>query len=96
MKKIRNIQELQAEKKKILQEQKYLENEMHENWKDLKESVRPINIAKDTLNSIFSKKTTSNYKGESLIKNAVGFSLSLLARKIINKAEEKLGNIFKK
>jgi hypothetical protein len=96
MKKIKNIQELQAEKKKLRQEQKDLKIEMHENWKDLKDSVRPVNIAKDTINSILTRKTESNYNGPNIIKNAFAYGISLVVKKLVNNAQEKLGKLFKK
>lgn len=96
MKKIKNIQELQAEKKKLQQQQIDLEIKMHENWDDLKDSARPINIVKDTINSIITHKTKGNYKGESILKNALAYGASIVAKKLIDKAEEKLGKIFTK
>lgn len=46
MKKIKNIKQLNAEKKLIRQQETELENKIRDTWHELKESFRLSNIAK--------------------------------------------------
>ena len=62
MKKFSSIKELQPEKKRILQHQRELENKMRGNWSDLKESVKPVNIAKDALSRVIRNKTRETFE----------------------------------
>ncbi len=96
MKKIKSIKQLQSEKKRIKQHQEELEDKLRGNWGALKESLRPVNIAKDTIGSILKNKTEKNLEGENILKSSFTYGVSLLARRFANKAGEKLGKVFKK
>jgi hypothetical protein len=96
MKKIKSIKQLKAEKKRIKQQQEELENKIYGNWKELKESLRPANIAKDAINSILKKKTEMSTDDENILKSSFTYGVTLLARKFADKAREKLGKAFMK
>lgn len=92
MRKIKNMEQLQAEKMRLTQEQKNLEEKMRTNLKEVKESLRPVNLVKDTIVNAISTKTSSN--GSSSIRNGLIFyGISLLARKLGSKI---VSQIFKK
>lgn len=95
MKKIKSIRQLHAEKRRIKQQQEEMEKRIRESWQDVKENLRPVNIAKDAIGGILRKATGSEHE-ESLFKTAVNFGLTLLAGKLAGKAGEKLGKLFKK
>jgi hypothetical protein len=94
MRKIKNIKQLKAEKKRIKQQQEELENKIRNNWKDLKECLRPANLAKDAISSIFKSKTEKNQDDENIFKSSFAYGVNLLAKKFADKAREKLGKIF--
>lgn len=96
MKPIKNIKQLQAEKKRIKHEQQDLENKIRVNWKEVKESLRPGNIAKDAIGSIFKNKTAENMNDDNILKSSFTYGVSLLAKKFAEKAGEKLGKVFRK
>jgi hypothetical protein len=56
----KNITALELEKAKLLLEINHLEKEMHNNWEDLKTSVKPSNILKQIIATIIEKKSTEN------------------------------------
>jgi hypothetical protein len=90
MKKIKNIEQLQAEKMRISLEQKNLEEKMRTNLAELKESFRPVNLIKDTIGTIGNKLTEN---GSGLRKGLLIYGISILARKFGGKL---LSKIFKK
>jgi hypothetical protein len=96
MKKIKSIQQLRAEKKRIKQEQLEIENKMGEHWTELKETVKPANIAREAIGSIFRKKTAENQPESKLLNTAINIGVGLLAGNLTEKALQKLGKIFTK
>jgi len=96
MKKIKSIKQLKAEKKQIKQRQKELESKIRNNWKELKECLRPVNIAKDTFGKVIKNKTEENLNGESILKSTFTYGVTLLAKRFADKAGKKLDRFFKK
>jgi hypothetical protein len=96
MKTIKNIQQLQTEKKRIQQKQQNLEDKIRSNWNELKESLRPANVAKDALSKVMQDNTADNINGESVLKSTFTYGASLLAKKMADKAGEKFSKFFKK
>jgi hypothetical protein len=96
MKKIKSIKQLRAEKIRIKHERLEIEKKMSANWDELKEAVRPANIAREAIGSIFRKKTTEGQPENKLLNTAINIGLSLLAGNLTEKALQKLGNIFTK
>lgn len=96
MKKIKSIQQLRAEKKRLKQEVEERENTIRVNWLQLKETLKPANMAKGALSKVLNDKTADNMNGESVLKNTFTYGVSLLAKKIADKAGEKFDKLFKK
>jgi len=96
MKKIKSIRQLHAEKKRIRQQQEETEKKIRSSWQEVKENLRPVNIAKEAIAVILRKKAAVNEHEGSLLKTAVNFGLTLLAGKLTEKAGEKLSKVFKK
>jgi hypothetical protein len=96
MKKIKSIRQLQAEKKRIRQQQGAMEKRIRESWQGVKENLRPANIAKEAIGGFLGKKTAGSEHEDSLFKTAVNFGLSILAGKLTEKAGEKISKVFKK
>jgi len=69
---------------------------MHSDWKELREDLRPVNIAMDTVGSIFKNKVEANEHTAGLLKNTVNFGVNLLAKKLVDIAGDRLQKIFKK
>jgi predicted nucleic acid-binding Zn-ribbon protein len=96
MKTIKNIQQLQSEKKRIKQQQQNLEDKIRSNWNELKESLKPANVAKGALSKVMQNNTADNINGESVLKSTFTYGASLLAKKMADKAGEKFSKFFKK
>lgn len=96
MKKIKSIQQLQAEKKRIKQRQRECENKMRDNWAGLKASLKPAAIAGDALNSVLKNRAAANLSGDSILQSTVTYGVTLMVQKLAEKAEEKFGKFFKK
>ena len=97
MKKIKSIKQLKAERQRIKEHQELLELKIRHNWNDLKASVKPGNIAKETFNTILSSKPVAMLAGSGVLKGALALGISLLAKKIIAKGGQKLaGKLFKR
>lgn len=96
MKKIKSIKQLQAEKNRIKQHQEELENKIRSNWKELKECLNPINVAKDTFSKMIQNKTAENLNDESILKSSFTYGVTLLAKRFADKAGRKLDSFYKK
>jgi len=96
MKKIKSIQQLQAEKKRIRQRQKECENKIRDNWAGLKASLKPAAIAGDVLSTVLKNRAAANLAGDSILQNTVTYGVTLLVQKLAEKAEEKFGGFFRK
>jgi hypothetical protein len=93
MKKISSIKQLKAEKKRIKQRQAELEGKIGNNWKELKERLRPGNITKDAIESILRRKAADVMNDGGIIKNSLSYGIALLAGKLAETAVEKFGKI---
>jgi hypothetical protein len=97
MKKIRSKQQLEAEKKRMQKEILQLEEKIRDNWHELKQSLQPSSVAKSMLNKVVKNQTENAINGdESILKNTFTYGVSLLAKKLADKAEEKIDRIFSK
>jgi hypothetical protein len=96
MKKFSSIRELQPEKKRVLQHQRELENKIRDNWSELKESVKPVNIAKDAFRSVVRNKTRESLSSSNILKGVLSIGAALLVKRFVNKAGKRLGRLFRK
>ena len=96
MKKIKSIKQLKAEKKRLKLHIGELEHKVRGNWTELKECLRPQNIAKDAIGSIFKSKAAVNIQEDSILKSSFTYGISLLAAKFMEKAGNTLSKVFKK
>jgi predicted Zn-dependent peptidase len=96
MKQIKCIKQLQAEKNRIKRQQDALEMEMLNNWNKLKTHLHPVSFAKEAFNHVLQYKTSQNLNSESILKNSLTYGVTLLANRMMEKAEKKLGGYLKK
>ncbi len=96
MKKFSSIKELQPEKKRIQQHQRELETRIRGNWSDLKESVKPVNIAKDAFSTMIRNKTRESLSSSNIIKGVLSIGAALLVKRVVKKAGKRLGRLFRK
>jgi len=85
MKKIKSLKQLQAEKKLLQQRREALEDKMRSNWNELKESMKPLNIAKNALGTVLKVGAATTLNGKGMVRNAVAYGVTLLANKFIDK-----------
>lgn len=97
MKKIKSIEQLKAEKKRIMLREEELEAKIRGDWTALKEAIKPASVAKEAYSKFLDKKAETNYNGEeNIFKSTLNYGISLLAKKFSEKAGEKLDKLFKK
>jgi hypothetical protein len=96
MEKIKNMQQLQSKKKEIDIQQKLLLEKIHNNWVQLKDNLKPMNIAKESLGNILHRQPAEQSCGEQAIKNSFTYGIALLAKNFADKAFEKVKRFFKK
>lgn len=96
MKKIKSIKQLQAEKIRLNQHLDKLEEKLHGQWSGLKQSFTPGAIIRNTYSSILQNRSEKNLNGESILKNTFAYGITLMAKKIADKAGEKFAKYFKK
>ncbi len=94
MKIFKSIRQLHDEKKKIKQYQHNLEATINNNWNELKESLRPKNIAQQSLNKAIKINTIENE--DSVLKSTAVYAASLLAKNFVEKTSKKFNRLFKK
>ena len=94
MKKIRNIKQLRAEKKRLREQRKELEKSIKTDWRELKESFRPGNFAEEVLSGLFRKKEKCSQNGF-IVDSISGFA-GRYARKMFEKAGDKITEWFRK
>jgi uncharacterized protein YllA (UPF0747 family) len=95
MKKIKSIKQLQNEKRRIKLREEELEKKIRGNWNELKESLKPASIVKETFSNAMKHKAENNVNGESVFKNTFTYGMSLLAKKIADKAGIGFNKLFK-
>ncbi len=96
MEKIKNMRQLQGEKKRLNSRLEQIENAIGANWIVLKENLQPVNIASQSLSTVLKKSTLNNLQNESIVKNTFTFAISLMAKKMVNKVGGRLMQLFKK
>jgi hypothetical protein len=89
MKKIKSLQQLQSEKKKLQQQQEELENRMVYLWKEVKYSFTARQMAKETLQKLIQSYLSKNLSDQSLLKTTLVFGATILAKRLVNKRENK-------
>lgn len=94
MKKIKSIQQLKAEKKRIARQQADLESKLRGQWTDLKVSLKPANIAREAYSTVMNNKAAENNNTESILKSTLNYGVSLLTKKITDTAGKHLGKLF--
>jgi len=94
VKKIKNIQQLNAEKKQLAQRKVELEKAIKYDWRDVKESLKPGNVA----GQVFSKLAEGKQEeeGNSFFADALAKMAARFTGKMAEKAENKIGKWFKR
>lgn len=90
MKKIKSLKQLRVEKKRLKIQQMELEDQLQDNWDELKESLQPVSIVKDIFKTAISSKAEGGLNIRSIIKNAFIFGASFLVKKFADKMDEKI------
>lgn len=96
MTKIKSIKQLRAEKKRIALRLQELEQKMQHNWKELKETIKPVNLAAEAFSDALKDNTQKNNAGDGVLKSILAFGATILAKKLVTKTGEKLGKMFHK
>ncbi len=85
------------ERVRLQQHQELLESRIRLNWVELRDSLRPGNIAREALYKVIDYRTVRNLLvNTSILKGSLNYGLSILVKKFAGKAVQKLGSYFKK
>ena len=87
MNKIRSIKSLNAEKRRLEQRRLELEKAIRYDWRDVKESMKPGNVAGRVFAKIFEKEKQN---GDSSLANTLSQLAAVLTKIAVQKAEEKV------
>ena len=90
MKKINNLAQLKAEKRSLKVQQAQLEEIIRQDWFELKESVRPVNISKQVLSSIFTKNAAADRQS-----TLTYLAPLAIAGKLLGKLKNKVTGLFR-
>lgn len=92
MKTIKTEKQLQGRKKQLLKRQEELESLIHADWLELKQSLKPRNVAGEIFSQAFSNKSEdgSNTLAENVSKVAAAFT-----KVVVEKAEERFSDWLK-
>lgn len=93
MKKINSIKHLNAEKKRLEIRKAELEKAIRYDWRDVKDSLRPGNIARQVFSSGCNKEDTT---GNDSISEGIARIVAGFTKKMVEKAEKKFGSWFGK
>ncbi len=81
MKKFKNIAHLEAEKQRLRDKREALEVKMRLDWYSLRESIKPLNMAKEAIQDTLRKKAEKEMEDETVLKSAMNYALGVLLRK---------------
>ncbi|MBL7728910.1 MAG: hypothetical protein JNM68_14535 [Dinghuibacter sp.] len=95
MKTINSIKQLKAEKKRLAEQLQVQEEQMRQNWGDLKDALRPANMAMDTVSSIMNRKAASTENKDNLLKSVLSYGAWLLTRKIMDKTGKRMSRFYR-
>lgn len=90
------MQQLHSQKKEIEMQQKVLLEKIHNNWMQLKENLKPVNIVKESLGGILHHQPAEQTYREHPLKSSFTYAVVLLAENLADKTFEKVKAFFKK
>ena len=93
MKKIKNIKQLRKEKKLLREREKELLSQINSGWQQLKENLQPQNMLKEQVRRCKEENLKAT-KEEGILKSTLSYAVSLLAKRLAKKTEEKLEKFF--
>ena len=79
------MSDLRKEKRRLYEKQLHLEGKIDQNWKDLKHSLRPLNIINQVMH-----KTVEKVKEPGAIQAIISDTLTMVAFKLTNTLTEAL------
>jgi predicted transcriptional regulator len=91
MKKIKSIKHLNAERKRLEERKAELEKAIKYDWRDVKDSLRPGNIASQVFASVCNNAGTTVNDN---ISDSISRMVAAFTKKMVEKAEKKFGSWF--
>jgi len=96
MKKIKSMSQLREQKAILAARQLQAGKNVRAHWANLKEELRPANLAVDAIERITNQAASEKTNRKNILKSTFTYGLTLLAQKLADKTEEKLKKAFKK
>lgn len=96
MKKFKNAKQLNEEKKRLKMRRSELEKAIRYDWRDVKDSLKPANIAGQVFSSFAGEKESGHRADSGVLSEMAARFASRLAGKAEDKLKDKFGKWFKK
>lgn len=96
MKKFKNARALNEEKKRLKMRRAELEKAIKYDWRDVKDSLKPKNIAGQVFSGMAGQKDAENKTDSGVLSEMAAKFASKLAGKAEDKLKDKIGKWFKK
>ena len=90
MKKIKNAYQLQLEREAIQAEKNRIEENIQTEWQQLKNSMNPTEIVKQSFDGPLAHKTQELIQDDSIIKSVLTYGLALVGKNIADKLVDKI------
>ena len=90
------MNQLREQKTILAARQLQAEKNVRMHWNNLKEELRPVNLAADAIDIIINPASSEKTDQKSILKSTFTYGLSLLANKLATVADEKIKKVFKK
>lgn len=94
MMKIRNVKQLNNEKRRLAHRKAELEKEFRYDWLDLKEAVNPGRFARQFFSKPFNESQEKN--GKNFLAVGLSWLAAMYTKKLIVKAQQKIARVFRK
>jgi hypothetical protein len=96
MEKIKNMNDLRFEKRRIRNNRINIESKIRENWDDLKNHLRPKNLVKESITPYLEGKNMQPDENDGVLKSIFIYGVAQLAKKVADIAEEKIKMFLRK
>lgn len=90
------MDQLREQKTILAARQLQAEKNVRMHWNNLKEELRPVNLAAGAIDTITNPASSEKTDQKSILKSTFTYGLSLLANKLATVADEKIKKVFKK
>ena len=96
MKKIKNLEHLSEEKRRLRNREKELKELMNADWDAVKKNLHPAQLVKNAWNGFSDKKAADPGKAAGTVKDKVNSVLETFGKKLVGKILDKISDKYSK